>query len=107
MDQLGQLDSCRLLTMWKKQPGKASTPLKLGRWAHYLSEHPDQRLASFLLRGLEKGFRIGFDNSQFKLRKNGLNSLSAVVNQEVVAAYIKEEVSMGRLVGPLPQEVAA
>ena len=60
------------------------------------------------MQGLEKGFRIGFDYSQSKLRKNGSNLLSAVLKQEeVVAAYTKEEVSMGRLAGPLPQEMAA
>ena len=95
--------------MWKEQPGKASTPLNLGQWTHYLSRHPESQTRGwhlFLLRGIEKGFRIGFNYSQSKLRKNGSNLLSAVLNQEVVAAYMKEEVSKGQLAGPLPQEVA-
>ena len=83
------------------------TPLIVGRWAYYLSKHPDQNLALFLVEGLERGFRIGFDHSQAKLKKAGSNLLSAILNQEVVSSYIKEEMSLGRLVGPLPQEVAS
>ena len=83
------------------------TPLILGRWAYYLLKHPDQNLARFLMEGLERGFRIGFDHSQAKLKKAGSNLLSASLNQDVVSSYIKEERSLGRLVGPLPQEVAA
>jgi len=79
----------------------------VGQWAHYLSKHPDQRLAHFLAEGLERGFRIGYNHSQAGLKKAGSNLLSAFRNQDVVSSYIKEEVSLGRLVGPLPQEVAA
>jgi len=79
----------------------------VGQRAHYLSKYPDQRLAHFLVEGLERGFWIGFNHSQARLKKAGSNLLSAFQNQDVISSYIKEEVSLGWLVGPLPQEVAA
>ena len=83
------------------------TPLIVGQWAFYLSKHPDQNLAHFLMEGLERGFWIHFDHSQAKPKKAGSNLLSASLNQDVVSSYIKEERSLGRLVGPLPQGVAS
>ena len=107
MDQLGHLDDCKAMVSRLEEPKHVGTPLIVGQWAHYLSKHPDQRLTHFLVEGLERGFRIGFNNSQAGLKKAGSNLLSAFRNQDVVSSYIKAEVSLGRLVGPLPQEVAA
>ena len=57
---------------------------------------------------MEKGFHIGFDyiNMQAKLKKAGTNLLSASPNQDVVSTYIKDEMVLIRMAGPLPQKAA-
>ena len=79
----------------------------MGQWAYYLSKHTDQNLARFQVEGSERSFQTCFDYPQAKLKKTGSNLLSTSLNQDVVSLYIKEEVSLGQLVGLLPQEVAS
>ena len=106
IDQLSHLGDCKAMVS-SVEPKHVDTSLIMGRWAYNLSKHPDQNLARFLMEGLERRFRIGFDHSQALLKKTGSNLLSASLNQDVVSSYIKEERSLGELVGPLPQEVAS
>ena len=101
MDQLNHLGKCRAGPT-REELRHVSTSLIIGQWANHLSKHPDQRLTHFLLEGLKKGFRIGFDHTQMKLKKAGANLLSASVS-----SYIKDEVALGRLAGPLSPQVAA
>ena len=61
---------------------------------------------AYILNGISKGFRIGYDYSN-KARRATSNLLSASRNPEVVARYIQEEVSLGRVIGPLEPELAA
>ena len=61
---------------------------------------------AYILNGISKGFRIGYDYSN-KARRATSNLLSASQNPEVVARYIQEEVSLGRVIGPLEPELAA
>ena len=68
--------------------------------------HPDSAFSSFILRGMAQGFHIGFDQSTCCLRSCSANHLSALANRTVVDVYIANEVTLGRLIGPLPQEVA-
>ena len=107
-NQLYQLDSCRPLATSRQETVQVGTPLIAKRWAHYLSGHPDRRLVHWLQSGMEKGFRIGFDyiNMQAKLKQAGTNLLSASLNQDVVSMYIKDEVVLGRMAGPLSQKAA-
>ena len=68
-----------------------------------LSNHPDQALANFVLRGIQTGFRIGFDHAHqaARLKSARKNLKSAQDNPTVVQEYIDAEVQAGRLV-PLP-----
>ena len=76
------------------------------RWAALLDTHPDRDFVAYILNGISKGFRIGYDYSN-KARRATSNLLSASQNPEVVARYIQEEVSLGRVIGPLEPELAA
>jgi len=70
-----------------------------------LQPHPDRRFVKFILQGIAEGFRIGFNFTK-ELKSSGGNMDSAYQNSEVVARYIQEEVSLGRMIGPLPAVVA-
>lgn len=47
---------------------KICTPLKPEAWQVLLKDHPDSWFSNFILRGIEKGFRIGFHGDQENLR---------------------------------------
>ena len=78
-----------------------STPLRPGAWAWLLDTHPDKAFSSYLVDGIKNGFRIGFNRCQ-PLGAVTRNMPSASAQQAVVTAYIDNEVTLGRLVGPLP-----
>ena len=74
--------------------------LPLSRWDHYLQSHPDKEFAEFLRRGINQGFKIGFNRSQ-KLRPPKRNYESSVENPGHAQRYIDEEVSAGHF-RPIP-----
>ena len=69
-----------------------------------LQAHPDQIFAGFILRGIDQGFRIGFDSKRVKLKPRPLNMPSADKHPEVVGKYIQEEMEKGRVV-MVPQTI--
>ena len=77
---------------------KSEFPLRLKAWSHCLSLHPHSEYVSYILRGPEQGFRIGFDYSRFGCRRARRNMLSARQNAWVVDEYLREEESLGRVV---------
>ena len=83
-----------------------STPLRPGAWARLLDTHPDKAFSSYLVDGIKNGFRIGFNRCQ-PLGAVTRNMPSASAQQAVVTAYIDNEVTLGRLVGPLSPRSAA
>ena len=84
-----------------------SSPLLacLAAWCDSLRHHPDAVFASYVIEGLQHGFKIGFDYS-CPLQSATRNMGSATSHPEVVDAYIQGEVSRGRMLGPLPQSMA-
>ena len=74
--------------------------LPLSRWDHYLWCHPDKEFGEFLCRGIDQGFKIGF-NRFHELRPLKRNYESSVENPGHAQQYIDEEVSAGCL-RPLP-----
>ncbi len=66
-----------------------------------LQAHPDQIFAGFILRGIDQGFRIGFDSKRVKLKPRPLNMPSADEHPEVVGKYIQEEMEKGRVIPKL------
>ena len=78
-----------------------STPLRLPAWAEALREYPDEEVALFFLSGIAHGFRIGFMPKSTLLKSARQNLEGALSQPEVVEDYIKEEVRLGKVVGPI------
>ena len=70
--------------------------LPLERWDQYLHLHPDQVFAAFLRRGIQSGFRIGFDRSK-RLSNCTNNHQSVKDNKMVVESYVMREVANSKL----------
>ncbi len=77
---------------------KIVSPLRTEKWAEWLAGHPDQAFAGYILRGLQQGFRVGFNPGLCKLKARPMNMTSRDEHPEVVAAYLEAEVAHGRLV---------
>ena len=75
-------------------------------WKELLDTHPDRDFVTYILEGISKGYRIGYDYNK-KTKKVTSNLLSAFQNPEVVTKYIQEEVALGRMIGPLGPELEA
>ena len=79
--------------------GSAVTPLHVDQFALELKNHPNQPQVSFVLGGLSKGFRVGY-NFPLKLKSAPRNKPSAYAHPDIVDAYLANEVSLGRVAGP-------
>ena len=69
-----------------------TTPLHVGIWEQCLASHPDKQFAQYIVQGLHKGFRIGFDASR--------NMPSTSEQHDIVSKYLQEEIAEGRILGP-------
>ena len=78
-----------------------STPLVIPAWEDALKPHPDRVLAQYILRGLQCGFRIGFDRSHH-LQSALANMASAQLHPDVIDEYPGKELALGRMLGPFP-----
>ena len=78
------------------------SPLKLTAWMQYLQSYPDPHLKSFILRGLEHGFRIGVKEG-FRLHRAPRNLASAFEQPQVVQTYLDRELSLRRVLFVPPQ----
>ena len=78
-----------------------TTPLKALAWSIYLQTYPDQELVQFFLKGITQGFRIGFNYHSQQLKSSKKNLEGALSHPDVVQHYLRTEVNMGRLIGPL------
>ena len=67
MDQLEVLDSKKAWIRDAKMLPIISwdvhTPLNIEQWIQELSDHPDTSFANYILDGIHRGFRIGFDRN--------------------------------------------
>ena len=78
-----------------------SSPLVQQEWARELEDHPDRDFRDYILAGITRGFRIGFNYSNCSCRPATSNMRSANENAEVVQAYLDKELVLGRIVGPV------
>ena len=91
----------------RRRPGKLewlkskSSPLVVEEWERQLKYHPDGEYKEYLLTGLRRGFRIGFDYGSHRCRSAKTNMKSALQNPAVVDRYLATEVGLGRILGPL------
>ena len=75
------------------------SPVNVDRLEHFLSNHPNRPLVSFVLRGFRAGFDIGFFGNISSTRPNNL--LSARLCPSEVSKAIFKEVSRGHTSGPV------
>ena len=69
--------------------------------ASLLCHHPDKVFVSVILRGLNKGFPIGFDFAHCSFWSVACNHASSLCHSNIVTQYVAHKVSLGRLVGPV------
>ena len=81
---------------------KIFTPLKLPAWAEALRNYPNEEVALFFLTGNAHCFRIAFIPSSTSLKSAAWNLEGALSHPQVVEECLREEVSLGRVAGPLP-----
>ena len=81
--------------MLPEQFRQISSPLKLDAWRRGLQGHPDRDFVGYILRGIEKGFRVGFAADLVSLRARNRNMLSATDHAQVVAEYLDREMQEG------------
>ena len=81
-----------------------ATPLRLSAWEAELRYYPDGEFAQYLLDGIKEGFRIGFDYTSHSCTSASKNMRSAYEHPEPIDRYIEQEIAMGRIIGPLPDE---
>ena len=72
--------------------------LPLARWDLYLRSHPDKEFVGFLRRGIDRGFKIGFDRS-VKLHSPKRNYESKPGHAQ---RYITEEIAARQLPSKAP-----
>ena len=76
-----------------------STPLMFSAWDRALQAHPDRAFARYILRGIQHGFRIGFNRTS-PLKSAKQNMQSALIHHDVIRQYLSKECSLGRMLGP-------
>ena len=73
----------------------------LPAWRASLAAHPDGEFSSFILQGIEQGFRIGFERHH-TLRPARRNMPSAIAHPDVIDRYVTDVVAGGCIIGPFP-----
>jgi len=79
-------------------PGRA--PRSASSFLH-VTRSPDRQAVSFVLQGLQHGFRLGFKPAR-RLNAAKQNKPSAFQNPHVIDDYLALEVSRCRVAGPFP-----
>ena len=74
----------------------------LQSWKCELQDFPDRAFADYILRGIERGFRIGFDAKRTSLSSHRGNLLSAREKPDVVQHYLDHELATGRVAKVTP-----
>ena len=64
-----------------------------------MGNHPDRDFAGYVLQGIERGFRVGFNYST-RLQATARNMQSARLHTRVIGDYLAAELAGGRMLGP-------
>lgn len=76
--------------------------LVLKEWERQLSCYPHPYLTSYLMNGFSHGFRIRFNYYQSTYQSAKANMQTAKQNAKVVVERFQAELSLKRVIGPLP-----
>ena len=94
----------------QRRPGKQevlewlkskSSPLVVDEWVKQLKYHLDGEYKEYLLTGLRRGFRIGFNYGSHHYRNAKTKLKSALQNPAIVDQYLEMKVGLSRILGPL------
>lgn len=77
------------------------SPLNVSQFTRDLAGHPDRQAVTYVLEGLQHGFRLGFHPVR-RLKPAKKNKPSAFQNPKVIDDYLATEVARGRVAGPFP-----
>ena len=89
-----------LVSMSSPQP---HSPLVVKIWGQFLKSHPDRVYTRYLLSGIEKGFRIGFNRGRQQILQKSIRNLPTQV-PSIISEYLDREVSLSRMM-KLPKGV--
>ena len=81
------------------------TPLIWREWKEELVAHPDTEFSD-ILNGITNGFTVGL-NLAVTYRPAASNMGSAMDYAAVVQDYLKKQVSLGRIIGPISYDARA
>jgi len=76
------------------------SPLCLDQFQLELRHHPNRSAVVFVISGIRKGFRIGFEPSSVSLKSASSNMRSSLECPFVIDPYLQSEVSARRVAGP-------
>ena len=62
--------------------------------------HPDQSFVTYVLDGLQNGFRVGFNRASVSLKSATQNMPSASLQPSVIDDYLYTELAKGHVAGP-------
>ena len=62
--------------------------------------HPDQSFVTYILDGLQNGFRVGFNPASVALKSATQNMPPASLQPSVIDDYLSMELAKGRVAGP-------
>ena len=77
------------------------TPIKVDNLALQLCNHPERQKVDYVLNGLRAGFRISFRPESVCLKSAKANCPSAHQHPSVIDDYLRKEVMLGRVFGPV------
>ena len=100
MEDLLALDACRPRSR-TRLPLRAllnSSPLLHEAWLSLLALHPDRTFVTYILEGIQRGFRIGFEYRSHRCRPVKKNMRSASQFPQVVTKYLDTECELGRVI---------
>ena len=80
------------------------TPLLPHQWEEELSQHPDQRLVSYVVSSLTHGFHIGYQRQGCSRMSGKRNMVSAVQHPGPDQQYLASEQEAGRIAGPFREQ---
>ena len=79
-------------------------PTKFLLWVEKLRQlvltHSDQSFVSYVLDGIQNGFRVGFNSASVSLKSTTHNMSSASLQPLVIDDYLHTELAKGRVAGP-------
>ena len=80
-------------------PYKVS-PIRVDKLRQEVLTHPDQSFVTYVLDGLQNGFRVGFNPASVSLKSATQNMPSASLQPSVIDDYLYTELAKGRVAGP-------